>query len=250
MPIQDGKYVTPAWQNGGPPAITAEELTAIGQSLEQDQTNIKENAQNIASNTENLEELLLWKTTTDPLVNGALQKSGGTMTGIINMGSNKITGLQTPSSDTDAVNLSYLNSSTLEKWEFIQTISVSITATPSATKYYNINDSVYSMKYDLLLLRFTFTIQNMDGNSYATSVRINGINCYYGSASTQQSGSGNFMLISRYVDSSMGTSYSGDKFAIPYTQSQGDIEIVVSGGGSSENKCAGNIKVYGAKFVG
>ena len=38
-----------------------------------------------------------------------LEKSGGTMTGVLNMGSNKITGLATPTADTDAVNKAYVD---------------------------------------------------------------------------------------------------------------------------------------------
>lgn len=34
MPIQNGKYVNPGWQNGGPPAIDANELNAISDTLE------------------------------------------------------------------------------------------------------------------------------------------------------------------------------------------------------------------------
>ena len=35
MPIQGGKYVSPNWQNGGPPAIDAEELNAMSDKLEE-----------------------------------------------------------------------------------------------------------------------------------------------------------------------------------------------------------------------
>lgn len=34
MPIVDGRYITPNWQNNSRPPINAEELTAIGQALE------------------------------------------------------------------------------------------------------------------------------------------------------------------------------------------------------------------------
>lgn len=40
MPISGDKYVVPAWQDGAPPAITAQELTDIGQSIVQNQNNI------------------------------------------------------------------------------------------------------------------------------------------------------------------------------------------------------------------
>lgn len=41
------------------------------------------------------------------LINGALQKSGGTMSGAINMGSKKITNLATPTANTDAATKKY-----------------------------------------------------------------------------------------------------------------------------------------------
>lgn len=34
MPLVEGKYVAPDWQNGGPPAIDADELNAMSQKLE------------------------------------------------------------------------------------------------------------------------------------------------------------------------------------------------------------------------
>lgn len=36
MPIQDGKYVAPAWQNDGAPAIDADELNDICQTIQND----------------------------------------------------------------------------------------------------------------------------------------------------------------------------------------------------------------------
>lgn len=41
MQIQEGKYVTPAWEDDSSPAIDAAELTDIGNSIMQDQTNIE-----------------------------------------------------------------------------------------------------------------------------------------------------------------------------------------------------------------
>lgn len=34
MPIQDGKYIAPAWQNEGPPAIDADELNDMCQTIQ------------------------------------------------------------------------------------------------------------------------------------------------------------------------------------------------------------------------
>lgn len=36
MPIQDGKYVAPEWKNGQPPAINAQELNDISDTLAAD----------------------------------------------------------------------------------------------------------------------------------------------------------------------------------------------------------------------
>lgn len=127
MPIQSGKYVTPAWQNGGAPAITAEELTAIGESIEQNQDDIEQNAtdiqtannniqtanNNIQQNAQDIETLQTQQSTINGQISSIqtnyLQKSGGTMTGILNMGNKRITNLATPSSGTDAANKNYVD---------------------------------------------------------------------------------------------------------------------------------------------
>ena len=44
-----------------------------------------------------------------------LQLSGGTMTGEIAMGNHKVTGVATPTADTDAVNKKYVD----ESWRYI-----------------------------------------------------------------------------------------------------------------------------------
>lgn len=127
MPIQSGKYVTPAWQNGGSPAITAEELTAIGQSIEQNQDDIEQNAtdiqtannniqtanNNIQQNAQDIDSLQTWQSKVNGQISsiqsGYLQKTGGTMTGVLNMGNKRITNLATPSSGTDAANKNYVD---------------------------------------------------------------------------------------------------------------------------------------------
>lgn len=154
MPIQSGKYVTPAWQNGGAPAITAEELTAIGQSIEQNQDDIEQNAtdiqtannniqtanNNIQQNAQDIDSLQTWKSTVNGQISsiqsGYLQKTGGTMTGILNMGNKKITNLATPSSGTDAANKNYVDGKT--NYRFLSTatatmsnLSISLTVNPS-----------------------------------------------------------------------------------------------------------------------
>ena len=40
MPVSGGKYVAPVWQNGGPPALDADELNAISQSIMRNQGDI------------------------------------------------------------------------------------------------------------------------------------------------------------------------------------------------------------------
>ena len=42
MPVSGGKYVAPVWQNGGPPALDADELNAISQSIVRNQGDIAE----------------------------------------------------------------------------------------------------------------------------------------------------------------------------------------------------------------
>lgn len=49
------------------------------------------------------------KNSIEEKVDGALQKSGGTMSGAINMGSKKVTKLADPTNDTDAANKKYVD---------------------------------------------------------------------------------------------------------------------------------------------
>lgn len=112
MPIQEGKYVTPAWQNGGPPALDAAELTDIGNSIVTNQTNIENNTADIETANENIQQnsqdIDSINESIQNIQNSYLLKSGGTMTGAINMGNNKITNLAVPSNPNDAVTVSYL----------------------------------------------------------------------------------------------------------------------------------------------
>lgn len=116
MPIQDGKYVTPAWQNGGPPAIDAAELTDIGNSIVKNQTNILTNTQNIQTNQQNIETL---QSTVQNINENYLNKTGDTMSGQLNMGGNIITNLGTPSGSSDAVTKSYADNLSKLNWTLL-----------------------------------------------------------------------------------------------------------------------------------
>lgn len=105
MPINDGKYVVPAWQDGGPPAIDAAELTAIGQSIATNQNGIAQNTQNVSTlqqqmstANQNIASLQQFQTTAtgqiSNLTNNYLPKSGGTMTGAITLPGNPSGALQ------------------------------------------------------------------------------------------------------------------------------------------------------------
>lgn len=164
MPIQDGKYVTPAWQNGEAPAITAEELTAIGQSIEQDQTNITANTQNIELNTESINTLDQWKTDSNSLIQGALQKSGGTMTGDLNMGNKRITNLSTPSSETDAANKNYVDNNFLSQMTLVQTET--FTARANKAQRYTFNSSFCDLttSYQIMVVAISGNAFNLGRN--------------------------------------------------------------------------------------
>lgn len=105
MPINDGKYVVPAWQDGGPPAIDAAELTDIGQSIVTNQNGVTQNTQNVSAlqqqmstANQNIASLQQFQTTATGqianLTNNYLPKSGGTMTGPITLPGNPSGALQ------------------------------------------------------------------------------------------------------------------------------------------------------------
>lgn len=129
MPIQEGKYVTPAWQNSRPPAIDAAELTAIGNSIVTNQNNILTNTQNIQTNQQDIEAL---QSTVQNINENYLNKTGDTMSGQLGMGNNKIVNLGTPSSSTDAATKGYVDGLNLLGWELIYSQAVNINATSSS----------------------------------------------------------------------------------------------------------------------
>ena len=156
MPIQEGKYVTPAWQNGGAPAITAEELTAIGQSIEQDQTNITENTQNIESNTESINTLDQWKTDRDPLIQGALQKSGGTMTGGLILNAD-------PTQNLQAATKQYVDNNFINKIEFVEQVSVYMSDATSNTYSFNPAFASLSNGYECMIVTVSGDVNTNGG---------------------------------------------------------------------------------------
>lgn len=99
MPISDGKYVVPAWQDGGPPAITAQELTDIGQSIVQNQNNITTLGENkldkaggTISGSLSIQQNL---TTTGQTTSGSLNVTGvSTLNGAVNLGMDPSTNMQ------------------------------------------------------------------------------------------------------------------------------------------------------------
>lgn len=126
MPIQEGKYVTPAWQNGGPPAIDAAELTAIGNSIVQNQTNIESLQTDNTQNQSNIEQLQEWKTSAEPLLSGALQKSGGTMTGNLILNAN-------PTQNMQAATKQYVDNTF--GWTLLQNDSISLNGTSDSATF-------------------------------------------------------------------------------------------------------------------
>lgn len=189
MPIQSGKYVTPAWQNGGSPAITAEELTAIGQSIEQNQDDIEQNAtdiqtannniqtanNNIQQNAQDIESLQTWQSTVNGQISsiqsGYLQKSGGTMTGALNMGNKRITNLSTPSSGTDAANKNYIDNNFLSQMTLVQTET--FTASANKTQRYTFNSSFCNLttSYQIMIIAISGNAFNLGSNG---NIRIFG----------------------------------------------------------------------------
>lgn len=99
MPISDGKYVVPAWQDGGAPAITAQELTDIGQSIVQNQNNIATLGENkldkaggAISGSLSIQQNL---TTTGQTTSGGLNVTGAsTLNGAVNLGMDPSTNMQ------------------------------------------------------------------------------------------------------------------------------------------------------------
>lgn len=162
MPIQDGKYVTPAWQNGGPPAIDAAELTAIGNSIVTNQNNILTNTQNIQTNQQDIKAL---QSTVQNINGNYLNKTGDTMSGQLNMGGNIITNLGAPSSSTDVVTKEYVDGLNKLNWELVQTSYFSIPATTNTRGIYTFEIATSDYNYKQLIFFIEFVTCNFSGFS-------------------------------------------------------------------------------------
>lgn len=134
MPINDGKYVVPAWQDGGPPAIDAAELTAIGQTIVTNQNGVAQNTQNVSTlqqqmstANQNIASLQQFQTTATSqianLTNNYLPKSGGTMTGPITLPGN-------PSGALQAVPKQYADA---RGWTLLNTLASQVNVISGAT---------------------------------------------------------------------------------------------------------------------
>lgn len=167
MPIQDGKYVTPAWQNGGPPAIDAAELTDIGNSIMQNQTNIGSLQTDNTQNQSNIEQLQEWKTSAEPLLSGALQKSGGTMNGNLILNAN-------PTQNMQAATKEYVDNTF--GWTLIQTDSISLNGTSDSATFntppalLDVSTAYSEIK---ILFALNISLQSSPQNSPPTYVRVN-----------------------------------------------------------------------------
>lgn len=161
MPIQEGKYVTPAWQNGGPPAIDAAELKDIGNSIMQNQTNIGSLQTDNTQNQSNIEQLQEWKTSAEPLLSGALQKSGGTMTGNLILNAN-------PTQNMQAATKEYVDNTF--GWTLIQTDSVTINTSKTVT--FNTPSALLDVSTAYSEIKILFALNISLQNSSSTYVQV------------------------------------------------------------------------------
>lgn len=162
MPIQDGKYVTPAWQNGGPPAIDAAELTDIGNSIVQNQTSIGSLQTDNTQNQSNIEQLQEWKTSAEPLLSGALQKSGGTMTGNLILNAN-------PTQNMQAATKEYVDNTF--GWTLIQTDSISLNGTSDSATF-NTPPALLDVSTAYSEIKILFALNISLQNSSSTYVQV------------------------------------------------------------------------------
>lgn len=174
MPIQDGKYVTPAWKNESAPPIDADELTDIGNSIMQDQTNIESLQEDNTQNQSNIEQLQEWKISAAPLVEGALQTSGGTMTGALILNGS-------PSEKLQAATKQYVDnvSNRVDDLEWNYIGSSSNTFTNTSTRKISKNFSVtiprnVANQYTEYKRVINFSLSCRSSSSI-TSIYINGI---------------------------------------------------------------------------
>lgn len=85
----------------------------------------------------------------DEIAGGWLPKSGGTMTGAVDMGSQVITALATPTDDTHAANKAFVDSLTIDAPTVTRTANYTMLATDAAKKI-DFHTSLASLTYTLL----------------------------------------------------------------------------------------------------
>lgn len=254
MPIQEGKYVTPAWQNGGPPAIDAAELTAIGNSIVTNQNNILTNTQNIQTNQQDIEAL---QSTVQNINGNYLNKTGDTMSGQLNMGGNIITNLGTPNSSSDSATKGYVDEFNQLNWELIYSQALNIDAT-SSTQIIDINTpaAITSIStkyvYIMVVIRGNYSLTTLDGDVTPTfkfndmelfnEVNMNSINnTFYAVCS--------FINLRRTYSSSTGwySEFLGTA-TLPLNKSSGNLYdrvYLMYASGSYTQKFNGTIYYYG-----
>ena len=168
MPINDGKYVVPAWQDGGPPAIDAAELTDIGQSIVTNQNGVTQNTQNVSAlqqqmstANQNIASLQQFQTTATGqianLTNNYLPKSGGTMTGPITLPGN-------PSGALQAVPKQYVDS---RGWVLVSSgaIQFGSISNGEARSQNGVSLSSVANEYDELAIKVSFTNFKITSNT-------------------------------------------------------------------------------------
>lgn len=257
MPINDGKYVVPAWQDGGPPAIDAAELTAMGQSIVANQNGVAQNTQNVSTlqqqmstANQNITSLQQFQTTATGqianLTNNYLPKSGGTMTGAITLPGN-------PSGALQAVPKQYVDAATAHSYRLIGRYAGNnlnnITLPALSTEYFSLVIFINS---------YNITITSTSSSQSAISLELStqrGLSfvLWYGSVSSSspvtlvnpRKAAFNFI---QYTENAIGSSgYNKQYFTTTDISSQGieltDTRIMIGDSGGSAITTAGNVDI-------
>lgn len=94
-------------------------------------------------------------------------KTGGTLSGILNMGDNKITNLATPTANTDAVTKAYADS-VVASWGWLYQMSCSTYGTSTVTVCLRINTSTWNTECKYMTNLWSANWSNCN-TSYPTS---------------------------------------------------------------------------------